>query len=49
VALNLRRYEFSRGRSRAAAQLVDEFGYSTYGDDAANALFHVVNERGERG
>ena len=25
--------------------IVDEVGYLTYGDDAANALFHVVNER----
>jgi DNA replication protein DnaC len=25
--------------------VVDEVGYLTYGDDAANVLFHVVNER----
>jgi DNA replication protein DnaC len=25
--------------------VVDEVGYLTYGDDAANALFHVVNDR----
>jgi DNA replication protein DnaC len=25
--------------------LVDEVGYLTYGDDAANVLYHVVNER----
>lgn len=25
--------------------IVDEVGYLTYGDDAANVLFHVVNER----
>jgi DNA replication protein DnaC len=25
--------------------IVDEVGYLTYGDDAANSLFHVVNER----
>ena len=25
--------------------VVDEVGYMTYGDDAANVLFHVVNER----
>lgn len=25
--------------------VVDEVGYLTYGDDAANALYHVVNER----
>ena len=27
------------------ALIVDEVGYLTYGDDAANVLFHVVNER----
>ena len=25
--------------------IIDEVGYLTYGDDAANVLFHVVNER----
>ena len=25
--------------------VIDEVGYLTYGDDAANVLFHVVNER----
>lgn len=25
--------------------LVDEVGYLTYGQDAANVLFHIVNER----
>lgn len=28
--------------------VVDEVGYLTYGDDAANVLFHVVNERHTR-
>jgi DNA replication protein DnaC len=28
-----------------AVLVVDEVGYLTYGDDAANVLFHVVNER----
>lgn len=28
--------------------VVDEVGYLTYGDDAANVLFHVVNERNIR-
>jgi DNA replication protein DnaC len=28
--------------------IVDEVGYLTYGDDAANVLFHVVNERHTR-
>jgi hypothetical protein len=28
--------------------VVDEVGYLTYGDDAANVLFHLVNERHKR-
>ena len=28
--------------------MVDEVGYLTYGTDAANMLFHVVNERHRR-
>ena len=28
--------------------VVDEVGYLTYGDDAANVLYHVVNERSTR-
>jgi hypothetical protein len=28
--------------------IVDEVGYLTYGDDAANVLYHVVNERHTR-
>ncbi len=31
-----------------AVLLVDEVGYLTYGTDAANMLFHVVNERHRR-
>jgi DNA replication protein DnaC len=30
---------------RPAVLVVDELGYLTYGTDAANVLFHVVNER----
>lgn len=30
---------------RPAVLVVDEVGYLSYGDDAANVLFHVVNER----
>jgi len=32
-----------------ALLVVDEVGYLTYGTDAANMLFHVVNERHKRG
>ncbi len=32
-----------------AVLVVDEVGYLTYGTDAANMLFHVVNERHRRG
>jgi DNA replication protein DnaC len=28
--------------------IIDELGYLTYGTDAANVLFHVVNERHRR-
>jgi IstB-like ATP binding protein len=31
-----------------AVLVVDEVGYLTYGTDAANMLFHVVNERHRR-
>jgi DNA replication protein DnaC len=31
--------------TRPAVLVVDEVGYLTYGTDAANVLFHVVNER----
>jgi DNA replication protein DnaC len=31
--------------TRPAALVIDELGYLTYGPDAANVLFHVVNER----
>jgi len=31
-----------------AVLVVDEVGYLTYGADAANMLFHVVNERHRR-
>lgn len=45
-----------RGQLRAAVNeyvrpevlVVDEVGYLTYGDDAANVLFHLVNERHKR-
>jgi DNA replication protein DnaC len=29
--------------------VIDEVGYLTYGPDAANVLFHVVNDRAEHG
>jgi len=46
----------SRGRLREALAayihphvlVVDEMGYLAYGNDAANVLFHVVNERHQR-
>ena len=41
----------SRRRSKPthpAVLVVDEVGYLTYGTDAANMLFHVVNERHRR-
>jgi DNA replication protein DnaC len=31
--------------TRPAVLVIDELGYLTYGPDAANVLFHVVNER----
>ena len=31
--------------TRPAVLVIDELGYLTYGSDAANVLFHVVNER----
>jgi hypothetical protein len=34
--------------THAAALVVDEVGYLTYGTDAANMLFHVANERHRR-
>ena len=29
--------------------VIDEVGYLSYGPDAANVLFHIVNERHQRG
>ena len=34
--------------THSAVLVVDEVGYLTYGTDAANMLFHVVNERHRR-
>ena len=34
--------------THTAVLVVDEVGYLTYGTDAANMLFHAVNERHRR-
>lgn len=37
--------EVLHGYARVHVLIVDELGYLTYGDDAANVLYHLVNER----
>src|SRR4029450_594868 len=40
--------EALQGYTHPSVLVVDEVGYLTYGTDAANMLFHVVNERHRR-